>query len=175
MGRPALKTIETQGDRMGHALVEVSAPDDWLAYHAIRRVELFENKGRFGIYDDRHPDDMASAAHPYLFKVDERPVGTTRLDLREGGIGIFRLVAISAAEQGRGYGRMMGEMVASRAREMGVRTLLVNAAPEAVGFYRKTGWTPFEWDRAELVGIAASCVQMRKALAAAQDGAGTGK
>lgn len=149
---------------MGYELVAVSGHQDWAAFHAIRRVELFEAKGRFGIYNDQHPDDHADFAVPFLLKLDGRPLGTTRLDRRGAHEGVFRLVAITAAEQGRGHGRVLGEMLEERARAFGIDTLLVNAAPEAVGFYRKTGWSPFEWDRAELTGIAASCIQMRKLL-----------
>lgn len=149
---------------MGYELVVVEDPTDWQAYHAIRRVELFENKGRHGIYDDRHPDDLADFATPYLLKLDGRPIGTTRLDRRGVREGVFRLVAVTSAEQGRGHGRILGQMVEARARALGIETLLVNAAPEAQGFYEKTGWTPFVWDSAELTGIAASCIQMRKLL-----------
>ncbi len=89
---------------MGYELVVVEDPTDWQAYHAIRRVELFENKGRHGIYDDRHPDDLADFATPYLLKLDGRPIGTTRLDRRGQGEGVFRLVAVTSAEQGRDTG-----------------------------------------------------------------------
>jgi hypothetical protein len=42
--------------------------------------------------------------------------------------------------------------------------LLVNAAPEAVGYYEKMGWAVYLWDAAELKGIAADCKQMAKPL-----------
>lgn len=149
---------------MGYELVEVSEPADWVAYHAIRRQELFEAKRRFGIYDDNHPHDRAPNAHPYLLKLDGRPIGTTRLDVRADGTAVFRLVAITAAEQGKGHGRAMGLMVEVRARALGAKVLLVNAADTAVGFYYATGWRDFEWDASELVSIAAGATQMRKSL-----------
>ncbi|WP_052715780.1 GNAT family N-acetyltransferase [Devosia chinhatensis] len=155
---------DIEGDVMAYALVEVSKPGDWTDFHAIRRVELFESKGRIGVYNDRHPDDYADFAHPFLLKLDERALGTTRLDLFGDGRAAVRLVAITASEQGRGHGRVMEHLVSVRAREFGVETLLVNAAAEAVGFYEKTGWQPFDWDPTELVSIAASCIQMRKLL-----------
>ena len=149
---------------MTYVLAEVTDPADWSDFHTIRRVELFEAKGRFGIYDDRHPDDYADFAHPYLLKQDGRALGTTRLDLFGAGRAAIRLVAIVAAEQGRGHGRVMERLVAERARRFGVDTLLVNAAAEAVGFYEKTGWHLYEWDPGELVNIASACIQMRKLL-----------
>lgn len=147
---------------MGYELIEVKEPADWQVFHAIRRRELFEARGRFGIYSETHPDDHAPHAHPYLLKLDGMPIGTTRLDVRNDGTAIVRLVAITAAEQGKGHGRVMGQLVEERARAFGSTTLYVNAADTAVGFYRQTGWTEFAWDPNELVNIAANAVQMTK-------------
>lgn len=149
---------------MGHELIEVTNPADWVAYHAIRRQELFEARGRYGIYDANHPHDRAPNAYPYLLKLDGKPLGTTRLDVRADGTAIFRLVAITAAEQGKGHGRILGQMVEERARAFGVRTLLVNAADTAVGYYRRTGWHDHVWDQSELDSFAQGCTQMRKGL-----------
>jgi N-acetylglutamate synthase-like GNAT family acetyltransferase len=147
-----------------YQLIAVTEAADWAAFHTIRRVELFEAKGRFGIYSDTHPDDVADFAHPFLLKCNGKPVCTVRLDDFGDGTGAIRLVAVPAEEQGRGHGRVMDTMVTERARALGIHTLLVNAAPEAVGFYEKTGWERYEWDPSELVSIAASCIQMRKLL-----------
>ena len=62
------------------------------------------------------------------------PIGTTRLDVREDGVAIFRMVAIAAPAQGRGHGRIMGQLVEDRARAFGATTLYVNAAETALGF-----------------------------------------
>lgn len=149
---------------MGYELVEVNDPQDWSDFHAVRRAELFEAKGRFGIYNDQHPDDYANFAHPLLLKVDGRAIGTVRLDLLGAGRAAVRLVAITASEQRRGHGRVLEALVAERARSLGVHTLLVNAAAEALGFYEATGWERHDWDPAELVNIASACIQMRKLL-----------
>ena len=149
---------------MTYELAEVRDPADWLAYHAIRRQELFEGKGRHGIYDENHPHDRAPDAHPYLLKLDGVPIGTTRLDMRKDGSAIFRLVAITAAEQGKGHGRVLGQLVEDRAKALGATTLYVNAAETAVGYYRSTGWREHVWDEAELIGISLMAVQMTKSL-----------
>lgn len=149
---------------MTHELVAVSDSSDWAAFHAIRRVELFEAKGRFGIYNDQHPDDHADFAHPFLLKVDGLSVGTVRIDRLGQDRGAIRLVAITATAQGRGLGKLMEGLAVEQARELGVSELVVNAAAEAVGFYEKMGWSRYDWDPAELVNIAAACIQMRKLL-----------
>lgn len=149
---------------MGYELVDVTAPDDWRVFHDIRRTELFEARGRFGIYSDMHPDDHVPHHHPLLLKSDGIPVGVLRLDEFGDGRGAIRLVAVTAAEQGRGHGAVMSALVDARARALGIHTLLVNSAPTAVGFYEKTGWHRFAWDPGELVSIAQDAVQMRKIL-----------
>lgn len=149
---------------MRYDLIAVKDPADWRAFHDIRRQELFEAKGRFGVYDENHPDDHAPFAHPYLLKLGGVPIGTTRLDVRGDGTAIFRLVAITAAEQGKGHGRVMERLVEERARALGATTLYVNAADTAVGFYRNTGWTEHSWDPTELVNISVNAVQMTKQI-----------
>lgn len=149
---------------MSYELNVVTSQEDWAAYHAIRRQELFEGKGRFGIYDPNYPDEYLPGKYHYLLKRNGKPIGTTRLDVRSDGTGVFRLVAVTASEQGRGHGRVLSQMVEARARDFGIVTLFVNAAHTAVGYYEKTGWELHVWDADELVGIAADCVQMRKRL-----------
>lgn len=149
---------------MSYNLIEVTEPADWVAYHAIRRQELFEARGRLGIYSENYPDEYTANQHHYLLKFGDTALGTTRLELRDADMGIFRLVAITATEQGKGHGRVLGAMVEQRALGFGLTTVLVNAAPTAIGYYQATGWHPFTWDASELVGIAADCVQMRKHL-----------
>ncbi|MFF0948622.1 GNAT family N-acetyltransferase [Rhizobium leguminosarum] len=55
-----------------------------------------------------------------------------------------RTVAISAECQGKGYGRMLMTGLEKLASQHGVKRLLVNAARDAVGFYRALGWTVVE-------------------------------
>ena len=61
-------------------------------------------------------------------------------------------------------GATMDKMLAEKAWELGLKQLRLNAAPDAVGFYKKTGWREESWDPEELVGIASDCVQMVKDL-----------
>lgn len=149
---------------MAYALERPACGEDWQAFHDIREQVLWSSRGRSG-YNRQHADDYAVPDnHPMLLKLQGRPIGTVRLDDFGDGTGCVRLVAIIAEEQGKGHGRIMSELLEAKARDRGIGTLFVNAAPEAVAFYERTGWSRYEWDRAELVGIAADCVQMRKLL-----------
>lgn len=149
---------------MAYELVKVSSDADWREYHAIRRQVLWEDRGKTG-YSDTQENEYKPANHPLLLRLDGRSIGTTRLDNFGNGTGAVRLVAILSGEQNRGHGRVLGALVEDYARQLGIKTLFVNAAPEALGYYEKVGWTRYSWDEAELRGIAAECVQMRKQIA----------
>lgn len=148
-----------------HALRRVTTPADWAAMHAIRRATLFAPGRRKVdiVYDENHPDDHAEGHVPFVLVDDGEPIGVVRLDFR-GDIAIVRLVAILPSLQRRGHGRLLDALVIEEARRRGVKELRLNSAPDAVGFYEKTGWVHGDWDPAELVGIGADCVQMIKAI-----------
>jgi GNAT superfamily N-acetyltransferase len=98
---------------------------------------------------------------PYLLMLDGAPIGITRLD-RRGTTGVVRLVAIVRDRQGQGHGRVLSDLVEIEARRFGITRLQVNAHPDAVGYYERTGWKREEWDRSEMVGLAVHAVQMVK-------------
>ena len=149
---------------MAYTLDPPATDDEWQAFHDIRDDVLFKARHRDVPYNRNHPDDFTPANTPLLLKEDGRPVGTIRLDDRGDGTGVVRLVAVIAGVQGRGHGRAMSQLCDERVRAKGLRTLYVNAAPEALGFYEKMGWERHTWDADQLVGIAADCIQMRKRL-----------
>jgi N-acetylglutamate synthase-like GNAT family acetyltransferase len=148
---------------MDYELVNVRTESDWRDYHSLRRAVLWEARGRSG-YDEHHADEYLSANHPLLLKLDGRSIGTTRLDDLGDGRGVVRLVAIAADSHRRGHGRVLSRMVEDYARGLGLSTLLVNATPDAVGYYDKMGWHACVWDEAELKGVASDCKQMVKSL-----------
>jgi len=150
---------------MSYELAVVTRPEDCDAYHFIRRVELFEARGRFGVYDPDHRDERAPNHFPLLLKWNGRGIATTRLDVRQSDLAIVRLVAVVKAEQRKGHGRALAARTEAFARDRGVTKLLVNAAADAVGFYERIGFVREPWDRAELVGWNADSVQMAKTLA----------
>lgn len=150
---------------MSRRLREVSTPDDWAALHAIRRATLFtaERHGSI-VYDENHPDDRLPGNQCFLLVDGDTPVGVVRLDKRGDSGGVVRLVAIVSDRQQQGFGRTLSDLIDAEARARGMRRLFVNAYGAAAGFYRKTGWGEDSWEPAELVGIAADCIQMSKAL-----------
>jgi len=150
---------------MKYQLVQMRCEEDWSSYHSIRRDVLWTARGRDG-YNNNHSDEYLPNNHPLLLRFDGRAIGTIRLDELGNGAGAVRLVAIRNDVQRQGHGSKLGAMVEDFARSLGLHTLFVNAAPDAVGFYRKMGWKLFIWDPNELSGIASDCVQMKKVLTA---------
>lgn len=150
---------------MTYELRQVTSEADWRSYHEIRRTALFEDKGRHGVYQDDHPDEYATDHYPMLMLHDGVAVATVRIDNFGGGRAAIRLVAVRTERQGQGLGRRLSQLIDELARAMHIGTLYVNAGPDAVGYYLKTGWEHFIWDISELEGIAVECVQMKKELA----------
>jgi len=148
---------------MTYELVKVKTESDWRDYHSLRRRVLWQDRGRRD-YDDTRPDEHLPANHALLLKLNGQPIGTTRLDNLGGRRGVVRLVAIASNVQRQGHGRTLSGLVEEYARRLGLTTLLVNAAPDAVGFYENIGWQPCLWDETELTGITADCKQMSKPL-----------
>jgi N-acetylglutamate synthase-like GNAT family acetyltransferase len=149
--------------KKSYELIKVTASNHWQAYHDIRRKVLWENR-RKQDYDDKHEDETLPNHHPLLLLLNNTPIGTTRLDDFNDGYGAVRLVAISDDFQRKGHGRYLSSLVEEYARGLGIKTLVVNAAPEALGYYKKMGWEFYNWDVDELTGIAEDCRQMRKIL-----------
>jgi GNAT superfamily N-acetyltransferase len=149
---------------MSHNLIIVSKPEDWDVYHSIRRNELFEARGRLGIYDANYPDEYLPNHFPLLLRWEGRGIGTTRLDVRDGGLAVVRLVAITRRLQRKGHGRVLAERVEAFAREKRVTKLVLNAAASAVGFYERIGFVPESWDPSELVGWNMDSIQMAKSM-----------
>jgi N-acetylglutamate synthase-like GNAT family acetyltransferase len=153
---------------MRYELIEVTAQSDWREYHSLRRKVLWEGRG-LANYDETHPDEYKRANHSFLLKGDGRAIGTVRLDDFGNGTGAVRLVAIAPDLQRQGHGRVLSSYLEDYARSLGMKTLYVNAAPEAVGFYDKLGWIPDAWNQEELAALAGACRQMSKDIAGARN------
>ena len=148
---------------MPYELRPVRSPEDWRHLHHIRRTVLFAPERHSVAYDENHPDDRAKGNLPLLLLLDARPIGVVRLDLR-GETAVVRLVAVAEGEQGKGHGKKLNALVEAEARRRGVKTLRVNAAPEALGYYEKMGWRRTTCGKSELIGLAKDCIQMSKEL-----------
>lgn len=148
---------------MTYKLDIVTIDEEWSSYHAIRRVELFEERERHN-YDENHEDEYKDNHFPLVLKFDGEVIGVVRLDLKDNQTAIMRLVAITKNEQRKGHGLVLAEKFIQLARDKGAKKICVNAEPKALGFYEKLGFYKNVWDREEQEGIAKDCIQMVKKL-----------
>ena len=75
-------------------LLVVTTPEEWKAFHCIRRTVLFEPNGYE--YDENHPDDRCPGNVPMLLKRDSRYIGTMRVDLLpDSKAAVIRTVGVS--------------------------------------------------------------------------------
>ena len=139
-----------------YRLSRPASPDEWAAYHAIRRRVAFEA----GEQDDDDPDEHAAGHYPLLLTMKGQPVGTIRVDSLNDSDAALRLVAIDPARQGEGHGRVLLREAEAFARDIGSRRAVVYATPEAAGFYASAGYAEDEFDDNYFGGI----VQMVKPL-----------
>lgn len=144
---------------MNPELVTVVSAPDWADYHSIRKAVLWTARGRSDYYD-QHADEDVLTNHPLLLKLEGTSIGTVRLDDFGDGTGGIRLVAIKTDRQRLGHGRVLSDLVLRRASALGLSTLFVNAAHDAIGYYQKTGWSDCSGHVPERLGMAADCRQM---------------
>ncbi len=139
-----------------YRLARPASPEDWTAYHDIRRRVAFE--AGEDVEDD--PEERAAGNHPLLLKRGTISVGTIRVDSLANGDAAFRLVAVDPTWQREGHGRALLREAEAFARAIGCRRVVVYATPEAAGFYAAAGYSEDEFDENYFGGI----VQMVKPL-----------
>lgn len=127
-------------DRTDYHLRRPSRDDQWCAYHLIRRKALFENRGRFGIYNESHPDELQSGNHPLILVWRGEPIGVIRVDVRDD-VAWFRRVAVRQDLQRAGHGRVLLQLAESFARQQKCNEARSNVAVDAVAFYEHCGYS----------------------------------
>ena len=139
-----------------YRLSRPASPEEWAAYHTIRRLVAFEA----GEEAEDDPDERAPGHYPLLLTRGGGPVGTIRVDSLNESDAALRLVAIDPARQGEGHGRVLLRAAEAFARDIGCRRAVVYATPEAAGFYAAAGYAEDDFDDNYFGGI----VQMVKPL-----------
>jgi predicted GNAT family N-acyltransferase len=91
----------------------------------------------------------AVSLHALAFDAAGTAVGTGRL-LPDGHVG---RMAVLASARGAGVGTALLQALMTAARERGMREVRLNAQTQALGFYRRFGFTP-EGDVFDDAGIA---------------------
>ena len=132
--------VASTGDRAAAFPAEEEA-----AYHAIRRGALFAVYHPSVVYNPDHPDERRPENHPHVLLLDGQVIGTVRIDFLDGKRAGLRIIAIRADLQRRGHGSQLLRFAEAVAREAGCSEVVLNANPDAVGFYTGNGYTPGPW------------------------------
>ena len=101
-------------ENMSHTLRGPENEEEWRVYHAIRRKALFENRGRFGVYNENHSDEFEKDNHPLILFDRNTPIGVIRVDIHDR-VAWFRRVAVRGRPT---LGSQPTHNVASRAPPM---------------------------------------------------------
>lgn len=120
-------------------LVDPTTEAEWSAYHDIRRRVLFEDRGRFGVYDETHPDEYSKGNHPKIAKIGGQTIGVIRIDIAADAAH-FRRVAIDTPYQRNGYGTQMLLLAEKFVSDNGLRIIYSSVDRAAVPFYKKCGY-----------------------------------
>jgi GNAT superfamily N-acetyltransferase len=116
-----------------------ASEEEWLAFHAIRRKVLFENRGKGDRYVENHPDDSLPGNHPLVLLYKGDVIGVMRLDVSAAAAWLRR-VAIREDLQRAGHGTVLLRLAENFARAQACIEMRTNAAVEAVGFYERCGY-----------------------------------
>jgi N-acetylglutamate synthase-like GNAT family acetyltransferase len=122
-----------------HELRPPASEEEWRALHDIRRKVLFENRGKFDIYIENHPDDFKTGHHPLVLLYKGVVIGVVRIEVFER-VAWLRRVAIREDVQRKGHGRVLLDLAEAFARAEGCDEVVSNAAADAVEFYDRCGY-----------------------------------
>lgn len=122
-------------------LIHCKDEESLLQMHEIREKVLFTS----GKYDRHHADDKNPNNHCFIFMVDNKSVGTVRLDFIEHDKAAVRLVAVLPESQGQKIGSAMLYAVENYAKQKGIITLVTNSAVNSKVFYEAIGYASEDW------------------------------
>src|SRR5262249_14278415 len=123
----------------------VESPQDWSAYHAIRRDAIFAPLLPGQAYDERDADEFRPGNLPHVLICDGEVIGTVRIDLSDDTQAGLRLVGIRTDLQRRGHGAALLALAEQAARRFGRTEIVINAHPTSLTFYLANGYREGAW------------------------------
>src|SRR5437764_14774490 len=145
-----------------YALRAVRSPQEWAAYHAIRRQAIFAALLPGQAYEETDPDEVAPGNFPHVLLHDGEIVGVVRIDLIGPSRAGLRLVGIRSDLQRQGHGRVLLKLAEEAARLLGRPEIIINAHPTSLAFYLANGYRQGEWRNAG--PLPASLIRVGKRL-----------
>src|SRR5262249_13258689 len=128
-----------------YALRPARLPQEWSAYHAIRRDAIFSALPPGQAYDEHDPDEFQHRHLPHVLVRDGEIIGTVRIDLVGETQAGLRLIAIRRDLKRQGHGSGLLRLAEHAARGLGRTEIVINAHPTSVSFYLANGYREGEW------------------------------
>jgi len=145
-----------------YALRPARSPQEWSAYHAIRRDAIFAPLLPGQAYDEHDPDEFERGHLPHVLVRDGEVIGTVRIDLIGDTQAGLRLIAIRRDLQRQGHGRVLLRLAEQAARAFGRTEIVINAHPTSLPFYLANGYREGEWRDA--APVPATLIRVGKRL-----------
>jgi GNAT superfamily N-acetyltransferase len=111
------------------SLRPTQSPQEWAAYHAIRRDAIFAPLLPEQAYDERDPDEFEPGNLPHVLIRDGEVVGTVRIDLIDETQAGLRLIGIRRDSQRQGLGAVLLELAERASRAFGRTEVVITAYP----------------------------------------------
>ena len=145
-----------------YTLRPARSPQEWSAYHAIRRDAIFAALLPGQAYDEHDPDEFERGHRPHVLVRDGEVIGTVRIDLIGDTQAGLRLIAIRRDLQRQGHGRILLRLAEQAARAFGRIEIVINAHPTSLTFYLANGYREGEWRDA--APVPATLIRVGKRL-----------
>jgi GNAT superfamily N-acetyltransferase len=128
-----------------YTLQPVQSPQDWTAYHAIRRDAIFAALLPGQVYDENDADELKFGNLPHVLLYDGEVVGTVRIDLIDDTQAGLRLIGIRPDVQRQGHGAVLLALAEQAARTCGRTEVVINAHATSLAFYVANGYREGAW------------------------------
>jgi GNAT superfamily N-acetyltransferase len=128
-----------------YSLRRTHSPQEWTAYHAIRRNAIFAPLLPGQTYDEGDTDEFKPGNLPHVLFRDGEVIGTVRIDLIDDTQAGLRLIGIRTDLQRQGHGSVLLTLAEQAARAFGRTETVINAHPTSLTFYLANGYREGEW------------------------------
>jgi hypothetical protein len=129
-----------------YALRPVRSPQEWAAYHAIRRQAIFAALLPDQAYDENDPDEVAPGNFPHVLLRDGEIVGVVRIDLIGRSRAGLPLVASGAISSGKATTASCSDL-RKTPHAFSVKPRSSSMPTDLAAFYLANGYRQGEWGR----------------------------
>lgn len=139
-----IKSILHQAGFHGRNIVQALTPGEWGAYHRIRKEQIYDMLGIK--YDPNHPTLTQENHFHFVLSLGTQIIGLAHIEFLDKDRAALRPFAIDTPYHKQGHGTWFLAQLESWLAHQGKSLLLFHAAPSAVPFYQKHGYSPMAFD-----------------------------